>query len=76
MSRDPGFSPTEDQLWLDQDLGGQPGTGPLCSHFEIPQKVCPSAWGGGLGLSALPTPHPCGEAMHRSRMRLGGPGAV
>lgn len=56
----------------------QPGTGPSCSHFEIPNRPLP--WPGALGLG-LSTPHPCWEASAklghvREMGESWGPGAV
>lgn len=70
-SGDPGLLPIEDRLWLGRDLGSATRHRPPVPPFSDPQKVCPSAW-EDLGLSELPTPHPCWEAMHRDPVSLGG----
>lgn len=71
MSGDPGLSPTEDQLWLRRDPRSAARHQPPVPPFSGPQQICPSAW-GSLGLSELPTPHPCWEAVDRDPVSLRG----
>ena len=69
-----GCLPLRTSRGLARARGGQPGIGPLCSHFELPNRPVPWPW-GGLGLSELPTSHPCWETMHKDHESWR-PGAV
>lgn len=68
MSREPGFSLTEDQLWLGRDLGKAAGSWPLVLPSRDPQQVCPLAWEGAL---ASPHTPPLLGGQHQAGPHIG-----